>query len=235
MFGSIAKWIKWQLRRLNPFKGQKGQDRWVMFKVLPLKRGGFFIDLAAADGLTHSNTYVMEKFFGWQGVCIEPNPGFTDVLRARRNCIIEPVVVSDVAEQVVFRIDNGQLGGIVADDTDNSEAIRSDQLKNAETRTFDAVTLSELLDRNDAPKIIDYMSLDVEGAEERVIRGMDFDKYQIRCITIERPTPKVNEILFANGYSFVKNHRFDSFYIKADLIDKHIECQPFEQVPAKDW
>ena len=54
------------------FKGQKGQDRWVILEALPWLRRGFFLDLAAADGLTHSNTHVLEKWFGWRGICIEP-------------------------------------------------------------------------------------------------------------------------------------------------------------------
>src|SRR5262245_43652313 len=77
LFGRLAA-------RLRPsiFKGQKGQDRWVLMEVLRWQRGGFFLDLAAADGVTDSNTHVLERWFGWAGICIEPNPAFFAQLKA---------------------------------------------------------------------------------------------------------------------------------------------------------
>lgn len=207
-----------------------------MFCALPLKRKGFFLDLAAADGITHSNTYVLEKLFGWNGICIEPNPAFLKTLKKTRNCIVDGSVVSDKNESVMFRIDNGGLGGIVADDTDKNPRVRSEQLAKAEMVALDSVVLTDLLDRYDAPGVIDYFSLDVEGSEERIIRSLDFEKYKFNCITAERPTPKVNEILFKNGYVFVKNCRFDSFYVHSSLAGKRkFHCQTFEQIPPKDW
>ncbi len=223
-------------KRVDPFTGGKGQDKWVIFTALPFKRKGFFLDLGAADGITNSNTYILEKLFRWNGICIEPNPIFSQRLKKTRNCIIDCSVISDRHEKVRFRIDNKQLGGIVAEDTDNSMKVRGEQLLNAEIIILDAVTLTELLDRYNTPKIIDYFSLDVEGSEERVIRGFDFDRYRFECLTIERPTPKVNEILFENGYVFVKNYWNDSFYVHSSLtVKRKIRCQPFEQLPAKGW
>lgn len=215
---------------------KKAKNKWGVFAALPFKRKGFFLDLAAADGVTHNNTYALEKLFGWRGICVEPNPTFVQKLKKTRNCIIDSSVISDNHEKVSFRIDNGQLGGIVAEDTDNNTRLRDEQLSNAEIITLNSVILTELLDRYNAPAIIDYFSLDVEGSEERVIQSLDLEKYQFRCITIERPTPKVNEILLDSGYIFVKNHQFDSFYVHSSLAEKRgMHCEPFEQVPAKDW
>ena len=122
------------------------------------------------------------------------------------------------------------------EDTDNSNRIRGEQLSNAEIVTFDTVLLNDLLEHYHAPNIIDYFSLDVEGSEERIISSLDFKRYKFRCLTIERPTPKVNEILFENGYLFVKNHKSDSFYIYPSLVgNRKFHCQPFEQVQQKKW
>ncbi|MEI7685963.1 MAG: FkbM family methyltransferase [Planctomycetota bacterium] len=233
---SAARGIFYRSGLANYFKGQKAQDKWVILNVLPFKRRGFFLDLAAADGVEGSNSYVLEKLFGWRGICIEPNPGYFDALRKTRRCIADPSVISDRCETIQFRIDNGQLGGIVASDTDNNAEIRGDQLSSAKILDLKAVPLIDVLRRHNAPKVIDYFSLDVEGCEERIIGSFDFDQYTFRCLTIERPTPKVNEVLFANGYLFVKNDRFDSFYVHSSLAErKHIERQPFEQVPKKTW
>ncbi|TVM15205.1 FkbM family methyltransferase [Oceanidesulfovibrio indonesiensis] len=218
------------------YKSQKRQDRWVLEEVLPGKIGGFFLDLAAADGVTHSNTYVLEKQFRWSGICIEPNPDFFKALKAERNCICNNSVVSDKIEFVKFRVDNGQLGGIVSEDTDNSYRIRGDQLAKADIISLKTDTLANILQKNNAPETIDYFSLDVEGAEERIISSFDFSKYRFLCITVERPTPKVNSILFDNGYVFVKNYCFDSFYVHPEIAKtSNIHCEQFEQIPPKDW
>ena len=204
--------------------------------MLPWKRKGFFLDLAAADGVTHSNTHVLEKWFGWTGICIEPNPEFFAQLKARRKCVLDQAVVSDSPQRVQFRIDNGQFGGVVADDTDNNPRDRGHQLAQAEILELQAVPLNAILDRHHAPRVIDYFSLDVEGCEERVLRTLDFRRYQFRCLTVERPTPRVNEILFEQGYVFVKNHCFDSFYVHPSVLQtRPLQCEPFEQVPPKNW
>ena len=218
------------------FKSQKGQDRWVILEVMPWKRRGFFLDLAAADGLTHSNTHVLEKWFGWSGLCIEPNPGFFAELKGRRRCRVDQSVISDRRERLRFRIDNGQLGGVVADDTDNNERVRGDQLTKAEIVELPAQPLNDVLERHNAPRVIDYFSLDVEG-----MRGANHLDHRLRSLPVPLPDDRaadaaVNEVLFDNGYVFVKNFSFDSFYVHFSVLDSRpIRCEPFEQVPPKDW
>jgi FkbM family methyltransferase len=204
--------------------------------VLPGKRHGFFLDLAASDGVTHSNTHVLEKWFGWTGICIEPNPEFFAKLEVRRRCVLDQSVVSAVREKVQFRIDNGQFGGVVADDTDNNPRDRSEQLIRAKIIELQAVPLNAILDSHNAPRVIDYFSLDVEGCEERVLSTFDFRRYQFRCLTVERPTPRVSEILREQGYVFVKTHRYDSFYVHPSVLQtRSLRCEPFEQLPPKNW
>ena len=217
------------------FKGQLGQDMWVIFRALPFKKKGFFLDLAASDGVRYSNTYVLEKLFDWEGICIEPNPIFHKKLRKARHCIIDYSIVSDKSEKVDFRIDNRMFGGIVAEDTLNNYrncGKYGKYVKQPGVITATACTLTEVLDYHNAPKIIDYFSLDVEGCETRVIKGFDFNKYSFNCITIERPTLEIHQILLKNSYVFVKNNEFDAYYVHKTLLTKSkIKCKPFEQIP----
>ncbi len=218
------------------YKGQKGQDQWVAEQVFPNKKNGYFLDLAAANGVRHSNTYTLEKEYGWNGLAIEPNPIFYKNLSLSRNCTISNCAISSQHEKALFRIDNGGLGGIVAEDTDNSYKARSEQLRSerCEIIALDALPLVDVLQKHNVPPEIDYWSLDVEGAEERIISSFDFSKYSFGCITIERPTPKCNQVLQDNGYIFVKNYKFDSFYVHPKNLGD-IKPLPFEQIPPKDW
>ena len=222
------------------YKSQKGQDEWVIKDIFNFKKNGYFVDLAASSGISSNNTFVMEINLNWKGICIEPNPTFFERLKKNRKCILTNYVVDKKNDkEVKFRIDNGQLGGIVDKDTDNNYTYRKEQLKNANIRIFKTKTLEYILDFYNAPKIIDYLSLDIEGAEERALINFPFNKYKFLTITIERPSEKLEKLLFKNGYIFVmksKKVNYDSFYIHESIPNfKKIKREKYEPTPKKTW
>jgi hypothetical protein len=221
------------------FVGQKEQDRWIVEEVFPGRHGGTFLDLAATDGLSHNNTVFLERALGWTGLCVEPNPSYYLDLARNRSCATSNACVDEARGEVDF-LPNEGLGGIVADDTDNSPLIRAPLLAESyaagKVLRLQTTSLEALLDHHSLPAVIDYFSFDVEGAETRILRSFPFYRYRFLAMTIERPTPELNERLFANGYVFVKNLSFDSFYVHESLPAlAHLSLQPFEQAPAKDW
>lgn len=217
-----------------------GQDRWVI-DVLKGKTNGFFIDLGAGDGFSGNNTYVLEKYYGWKGLCIEPNPILFDVLtnKYERRC----TRISDLVDAESKRVDylmNGQDSGIIDSDTDNNDRVRAAQIEalrlRGRVKTVRTKTLVDVLDENSAPRTIDYFSFDVEGAETRILRNFRFDRYTFLTLTIERPTPELNDILFRNGYSFVRNSLYDTFYVHQSIPGfSEIKRMPFEQLPQKSF
>ena len=105
------------------------------------------------------------------------------------------------------------------------------KIKSKRTRT-----LEKILVENNAPKVIDYLSLDVEGAETEILRYFNFNKYTFLCLTVERPTPELNNLLFSNDYVFVKNFKVDSFYVHKSLKNvDNIKKENFFQLPPKSW
>ena len=83
----------------HPWFSQLHQDEVVM-ALLSYKQNGFFIDLAANDARYLSNTFALERFGNWTGLCIEPNPLYwLNLTRYRPNChIISAVVGKDKME-----------------------------------------------------------------------------------------------------------------------------------------
>lgn len=222
------------------YKGQKGQDRWVIKDIFNLKKNGYFVDLAASSGIYGNNTYIMENNLNWNGICIEPNPTYFERLKKNRKCHLANYVVDKKNNQEVkFRVDNGQLGGIVDKDTDNNYKYRSKELKNANILKLKTKTLQYILEHYKAPKVIDYLSLDIEGAEERALINFPFNKYKFLTITIERPTKKLEKLLFDNGYVFVmksKKVNYDSFYVHKSIPNfKKIKKEKYEPTPKKTW
>lgn len=225
------------------YTSQKGQDKWVIEDIFKGKKDGFFVDLAASDGITLSNTYILEKHFHWKGICIEPNPEFYSRLQKNRNCTCVNDCIDSQEGIVEFRFDNKELGGIIAEDTDNCIKYREKQIiearKNNQTTFLKTKTFEQVLVEHKAPQIIDYLSFDVEGAETRILGNFTFDKYIFLSMTIERPTPLLNQTLFDNGYVFVQNSKvmgYDSFYVHQSIPNlESIKREAFVQIPPKDW
>ena len=104
------------------------------------------------------------------------------------------------------------FGGIASKTTDNIN-VASNHV------TFRTTTLAAILDRFKAPKVIDYLSLDVEGAETQVMSVFPFDQYHIKVINVERPKPELHNILIRQGYWFVMIMSFwgEALYVHRSL------------------
>lgn len=173
---------------------QARQDE-VVTTLLKGKRDGYFIDLAANDATVLSNTYSLEKKFGWTGLCVEPNPMYWANLTYRDCQVVAAIAGDKRMEEVFFRFDAGDHGGIIG--FDNGQ-----HLKRVSQPKY-TVTLTEILTRFNAPKKIDYMSLDVEGAEEFIMQHFPLTDYTISLMTVERPKDTLRALFEKNGFQFI--------------------------------
>lgn len=190
----------------------RGQDEHV-YKVLNNKEGGYFVDLAANHFRKDSNTYSLETFWNWKGLCIEANTEYLRGLSQRSCTVICAAVANETGMRATFNM-RGGLGGLVGKQYDNKIAVNTSEM-------VYTVTLADILDKFNAPSHIDYLSLDVEGAEEDVLRDFPFFQYTFSVLTVERPSPFVHDLLVANKYVFIRDFsRFgDCFYVHARLTN----------------
>ena len=193
------------------------QDRWVVERVFHGKRDGFFVE-AGAGG--HSNTETLERDFGWKGLAVEPLPERFAEVQRKRNCHLEQVCLADERKQLTFLINDDAPGTSGLEET-LGEGIRQMTYANNNVRKLvvDAVPLWELLDKITAPTTIDYLSLDVEGAEWMVLRDFPFDRYCFRCMTIERGAAEylqLRKLILSLGYRLVRVGSADDFFIHVD-------------------
>ena len=72
------------------------------------------------------------------------------------------------------------------------------------------VTLEAILDQHHAPRVIDYLSLDVEGHEWEVLGSFPFGKYTFRAVTIERPSARLLALLRLHNYSYARHLDWDN-------------------------
>lgn len=196
---------------------QAGQDFWVYAEAFNLMKHGYFVDVGAHDGIFLSNTFLLELRYAWKGLCVEANPRtFLDLSR-NRSCACANVCIDSVAGAVDFAL-RGTVGGIIDDQTDNKGFSDSDS-----TLRISSVTLFDLLKRSGSPEIIDYLSMDIEGAEERALIAFPFSDYLFRTITLERPSTKLRDRLAQYGYVLVKEiPGLDCFYVHSSFQECYL-------------
>jgi FkbM family methyltransferase len=202
---------------LDRSKSQLRQDLFVLSE-LGFKRDGFFVEFGATDGNELSNSWILEKDFGWKGILAEPARVWHQNLKANRGCIIETDCVWKVTgDQIEFAEIGAAALSTVASLTDqDSHHTRRRRSTRYQVTT---VTLTDMLARNDAPAVIDYLSIDTEGSEYDILAAHDFDRFKFSVITCEHNfTPnreKIFKLLTSKGYRRVmeRQSQFDDWYV----------------------
>jgi FkbM family methyltransferase len=199
---------------------QNFQDAWVLYRTNEKARG-YFVDFGATDGVEMSNTKILEDFFDWNGLLVEPNPVWKDALiKNRRADICTDSCVSNVDGEVVdFIMTKDPMFSTISTyaEGDYNSGQRSD---GNETIYVPTITLESLLTRYNAPKHIDFLSIDTEGSEFDILNAFDFSKYQIDYISVEHnysnKRADIKTLLESNGYhrEFEIFSRWDDFYVK---------------------
>lgn len=196
---------------------QIGQDLDVA-KFYNFKKNGFFVEIGASDGIRLSNTYFLEKILDWKGICSEPVPyKFNLLVKNRPNSFCSSRPVYSTSNQLVtFSISNycDDLSGI----SDHIDA--HTEMVNANKTDLVAVTISltELLDQGKAPSFIEYLSLDTEGSEMEILKGVDHEKYKFGIIDVEHNyieprRTEMREYLISKGYKLEKENQHDDRYM----------------------
>jgi hypothetical protein len=158
---------------------QVGQDR-TLVELFSGRRSGFFLDLASNHAATLSNTLTLEQSYGWRGICVEANPAY-EKSYAGRSCTLARAVVGPFDnERVTFTFD-GSMGGVQGFD----QRVGS----NKTAASLLTVSVARLLRDLSAPAVIDYLSLDIEGAEWWAFSTFPWRAYVFLAMTVERPKP----------------------------------------------
>lgn len=203
------------------------QDKYLNEEVFKGKRNGVFIDVGAHDGVTYSNTCFFERELGWDGICIEPIPAIFQKLEKNRNCVCIQGGIADSNSKEKFlcvtSFDEAEytemLSGLLNTyDPRHIKRIEAEIEKfggKKEIIEIECYRLSYILEHHNI-KHVDYLSIDVEGSEMKVLNSIDFSKVHIDVITIENNygTKDIENFLNARGYKRIKKLSGDEVYRK---------------------
>lgn len=223
---------------------QYGED-FLLWNFFDFKPQGFFVDIGAFDGIHLSNSYSFE-LAGWRGICVEPHPYYFDLCRQNRpnSICINKACGKEEQDNVVLHVDNtglfSSLHGI--GDQENIKGhfglLKGVQFQ-VDSIKVDIVSLNSILEKFPPGRDIDFVSIDVEGAELDVFYGFDLGKYKPRVIVVEtnasEAAREIDTYLQGAGYMFARRTNANSFYVtnssdKEKLSNIELTCVIERQV-----
>lgn len=198
--------------RRNPRPSLNDLDR-KLSKYLDF-RDGFFIEAGANDGYSQSNTYFLEKKLGWTGVLVEGIPELYEKCRKLRrnsivfNCALVSPAFPDATITMHFAglmsVVEGSLKSLNAQTEHIHAGLDVQRISKSYSVEVPARTLESILAGVPDARRIDFFSLDVEGHELEVLKGLNLARFRPRYILVEaRFFEDVNNFLARNDYAMV--------------------------------
>ena len=188
------------------FLSQSGQDKIIKNHFFKNKKKGFFVEIGAFDGLEGSNCYYFENMQAWDGIAVEASKNHFSKLKKNRKCHVLNFAISSSEKEVEFYDVEGELAqgsGINDRNYSLKKFVEKDPKSKVNKYKIKTTTFEKVIPSN---KIIDYLSIDIEGNEMDILETIDFTKYTIKVISVENNKP--DEI---NFNSFFKKKNFSFF------------------------
>lgn len=186
------------------------------------QQSGTYIDIGAGNPV-HSNVSFLFYLRGWSGVTVEPNPWLAQLTAAvrPRDRRIEALVGAASGEALYHLVE--EFHGLST--TVEANALAATKEFNRAVKSFPMpVTTLRTLCRDNGVQEIDFLKIDVEGAEQAVLEGNDWARYRPKVIVAEAVAPITMQpswdawepILIANGYRFVFSDGLNRYYADED-------------------
>ena len=208
-------------RSIRVSYGYKAEDRLIESLLKPIiTETGFYVEVGCNEPLFASNTFLFYRR-GWRGVCIDPNERLIKKhkkIRPQDQAIC--ALISDVEEEVEYvELDNEGLS--TADSDHLKNALASGQTIRSK-KIVKSLKLTTVFEQNNVPEKFDFLSIDAEGNDLKVLYSLDFNKYQPTLIIVEADNfdpsnPSSNEIynfLLAKKYFFHGSILTNLYFLK---------------------
>jgi FkbM family methyltransferase len=215
---NTLSFLKYCVRNLDNAHAQLFQDLLVLF-LLEEKRDGYFVEFGALDGVKLSNTFLLENKFSWRGIVAEPARRWHQELIRTRTCSVDHRCVWSESG-VTLKFNETAEAEYSTIDALSTSDFHARYRQHGSRYDVTTISLYDLLREHNAPKNIDYLSIDTEGSEFAILNSFFPSQYEIRIITVEHnytsQQPQIHRLLTSLGYNQIFNElsMWDGWYIK---------------------
>jgi FkbM family methyltransferase len=193
-----------------PSYAQEGEDL-VLRRLFEDRHTGFFVDVGAHHPRRFSNTYLFYRA-GWRGINVEPNPDLTPLFgRERSRDITLELGVSDVPGVLTYyRFNDAALNTFDATLARERDGLRGYRIVGtAEVRVgrLDDILAEHL----PAGTSIDFLTVDAEGHDVRVLRSNDWDRFRPEVVLAESLGSSLGDATASPVYTLMERHGYQLF------------------------
>lgn len=199
----------WHQKRKDEF-----YEKFLVWEFFDFAAQGFFVEVGAFHSQELSQTWMLEKL-GWSGLLIEPIPDNAAELRRNRpGSTVHEVALTATEKTGTLKLymagEAGSQSGLVRNQQDPERTYQREITVQA--RTFDWI-----LDQDPPPRI-DFISIDTEGNELDVLRGLDLKRWRPRLILVEYVVLdlQLHRFLLSQGYRLLKRTQWNNWYVPAE-------------------
>jgi len=193
----------------------------VMIKKVSPETTAYFVEIGANDGKYLSNTFTLENTFGWNGLLSEVNSSLTQTLFLNRpKSKIDVRAVDEISGilKVFKQSKNSEYSAL------EGFSVHTDQFIDSISEVVETINLTDLLEECKSPKCIDFLSIDTEGNEFDILKGLNFKMFRFNYIAVEvsRNQEEITEILRSNGYIRILEEvsLWDQWWISQEVMLK---------------
>jgi FkbM family methyltransferase len=180
------------------------------------RRGGLFVDVGAGDPVQDSTTCYLEKHLGWHGIAVDAVADYADDYRRERPA-------TRFFGYFAGRASQRQHDFFVAEDRRFSSGNGTDGRGGRYRKTVvETIALHDLLERESVSSI-DFLSMDIEGAEPEALAGLDLGRFRPELACVEVGSPAVG-LAVAEQFALA-GCREVAAYRAVDPINRYYTCR----------
>jgi FkbM family methyltransferase len=180
-----------------------GKEELIIRDFFQDRTDGFFLDVGCAWPIKENNTYYLEKHLGWTGIAVDGLPDYARPWRKRKGSKFFNYMVTDHSGTVesFYRGEQTDISSI-RPENENVPKAKYEEIK------VPTITLTKLLEDNGVSKV-DFLSMDIEGAEGLALAGFDIARFKPQLVCVEARAanrPKILEYFAAHGYEQIQRY-----------------------------
>ena len=154
---------------------------------------GFFLDVGCSHFRDNSATYYLEEHQGWRGIGVDPLENLREGWRVNRpQSKFFALAASDRSGEMLKFF---PAGGVSTTELDDKNLQYWKELKKFETVEIQVptITLNDLLDQESVKKV-DFLSMDINGAEPIALAGFDIQRFAPALVAVEASSHRHDEL-----------------------------------------
>jgi FkbM family methyltransferase len=208
--------------------GQFNEDGFILSQYT--QSFGYAIEVGGADGINGSPTKCLEDK-GWKTLLVEPNPQLFQQAKQKRPYVFQCAasdICEDGVEMTIYTLNGGNqtaVSGLEPDKRliEQHQHLIADTKKELVNKRSLNVLIYEwekLLGEEIAN--IDFISIDTEGTELDVMRGLNISKWKPKLIALENNFEDHNyrRTMYNYGYILYERIGVNDYYIQQDYLPK---------------